>query len=154
MPLLPRLPALPQPGRGRALTIATAGVLVVGLGASLGTSPSVASDRDGAAQRTGFDTTSAKGYRGRNQTSDGKPGTVVGPPVSFRGRAAQVKNDVSYEIAPGVVVASCDCTFLTERWDGGTEDAPLRFSMTLVRGTDGGWRIAEQHMSYTPAASR
>ncbi len=94
--------------RSRVLTLATAGVLVAGLGVG----PSVADTGDrsapGAAERTSFGTGGQSGYRGRNQTSDGKPGTVVGPPVNLRGRAAQVKNDVSYEIAPGVTLREWD----------------------------------------------
>ncbi|QSR32627.1 hypothetical protein CFI00_19440 [Nocardioides sp. S5] len=93
--------------RTRLLTIATAGVLVAGLGVG----PSVADENGGTS-----DTASARGslsgaqggYRGRNQTSDGKPGTVVGPPPSLRGRSVQVKNDVSYQIAPGVVLREWD----------------------------------------------
>ena len=107
MSLLPRRPARLQPGtgRGRALTIATAGVLVAGLGVG----PSVASDRDGASTREGFPTTGqTSGYRGRNQTSDGRPGLVVGPPVNARGKAAVVANETGYEIAPGVTLREWD----------------------------------------------
>jgi hypothetical protein len=96
-----------RPTRTRALTIATAGVLVAGLGVG----PSVADDgRDGgtASSRSGLTSGTQSGYRGRNQTSDGKPGLVVGPPVNLRGRTAMVKNDVSYEIAPGVVLREWD----------------------------------------------
>ena len=114
MPRLPYRPAgrpaRPQPGSGRsrALTIATSGVLVAGLAIGSGVGPSVASDRDGAAAREGFGTQSTSGYRGRNQTSDGKPGTVVGPPVNRRGRAAVVTNETAYEIAPGVTLREWD----------------------------------------------
>jgi hypothetical protein len=104
-----RRPALAQLTRSRALTLATAGVLVTGLVAGLGTGPSVADDAGGAASRTSArDGGGAQGYRGRNQTSDGKPGIVVGPPVNARGRAAVVANDVSYEIAPGVTLREWD----------------------------------------------
>jgi hypothetical protein len=92
--------------RTRALTIATAAVLVAGLGVG----PSVADDGgsgDTAGRQAGT-WGAPSGYRGRNQTSDGKPGTLVGPPPNLRGRAAQVKNDVSYEIAPGVVMREWD----------------------------------------------
>lgn len=92
--------------RSRALTIATAGVLIAGLGIG----PSVADDGSSApgtaSGRQGPGTTS--GYRGRNQTSDGEPGVLVGPPTIARGRAALVKNDVSYEIAPGVTLREWD----------------------------------------------
>ncbi|MEO6512540.1 MAG: phosphodiester glycosidase family protein, partial [Nocardioides sp.] len=79
--------------------------------AGLGIGPSVADDGHGdqegtTSARQGLGTTS--GYRGRNQTSDGKAGVVVGPPVNARGRAVQVKNDVSYEIAPGVTLREWD----------------------------------------------
>ncbi|HYQ32380.1 MAG TPA: phosphodiester glycosidase family protein [Lapillicoccus sp.] len=99
MPLLPRRPAL---------TIATAGVLVAGLALGSGVGPSVASDRDGASPREGFGTGSTSGYRGRNQTSDGKPGIVVGPPVNLRGKAAVVANETTFEIAPGVTLREWD----------------------------------------------
>ena len=88
--------------------MATAGVLVVGLGVGLGVGPSVASDREGASPREGFGVPSTSGYRGRNQTSDGKPGVVVGPPVNLRGRAAVVTNETAYEIAPGVTLREWD----------------------------------------------
>ncbi|MDT0185358.1 phosphodiester glycosidase family protein [Microbacterium sp. ARD31] len=92
--------------RSRLLTVATAGVLVAGLGVG----PSVADDGDsrgpGAAGKASAGQATG-GYRGRNQTSDGKPGIVVGPEVDLRGKA-QVKNDVSYEIAPGVVLREWD----------------------------------------------
>lgn len=107
MPVFLRRPARAQLTRSRALTIATAGVLVAGLGIG----PSVADDGDAAATtstRDGFGQGATSGYRGRNQTSDGRAGTVVGPPVNLRGRAAQVKNDVSYEIAPGVTLREWD----------------------------------------------
>jgi len=92
--------------RSRGLTAVTAGVLVAGLALNVGVGPSAADD--GEIQGRGLTTGTDTGYRGRNQTSDGKPGTVVGPPVNFRGRAAQVKNDVSYEIAPGVTLREWD----------------------------------------------
>ena len=98
------------PARGRALTVATAGVLVAGLALNVGVGPSVADDGDrtDTAQSRGLTYGGDSGYRGRNQTSDGKPGIVVGPPVNARGRAATVLNDVSYEIAPGVVLREWD----------------------------------------------
>ncbi|HSU03137.1 MAG TPA: phosphodiester glycosidase family protein [Nocardioides sp.] len=101
-----RRPALSALTRSRALTLATAGVLVAGLGIG----PSVADDGSGAGSRTSprEGLGAASGYRGRDQTSDGRPGLVVGPPVAGRGRAAQVKNDVSYEIAPGVTLREWD----------------------------------------------
>ena len=95
------------PTRARALTLATAGVLVAGLALNVGAGPSVADDRDGVDGRA-LTRGDATGYRGRNQTSDGKPGIVVGPPVNARGRAVQLRNDLSYEIAPGVVLREWD----------------------------------------------
>lgn len=103
------VPSSPRSARSRALTIATAGVLVVGLGVGLGVGPSVASDRDGVSARGGFPAAGGtSGYRGRNQTSDGKPGVVVGPPVNLRGKAAAVTNETAYEIAPGVTLREWD----------------------------------------------
>ncbi|NYE35593.1 hypothetical protein F4692_000697 [Nocardioides cavernae] len=111
MPSSTRRPALSRttrrPSRQRALTIATSGVLVAGLALNVGIGPSVADDGDGVGHR-GLAQGSQSGYRGRNQTSDGKPGIVVGPPVSARGRVVQTLNDVSYEIAPGVVLREWD----------------------------------------------
>ena len=108
MSVFPRRFVPSQLTRTRALTFATAGVLVAGLGVG----PSVADDGDPSGESTSgrAELTSGgqSGYRGRNQTSDGKPGTVVGPPVSLRGRAAPIKNDVSYEIAPGVTLREWD----------------------------------------------
>lgn len=92
--------------RSRLLTTATAGVLIAGLGIG----PSVADDGGARGAHTAGTTSAAAakgGYRGRNQTSDGKPGIVVGPEVRLRGKA-QVKNDVSYEIAPGVTLREWD----------------------------------------------
>ncbi len=98
------------PTRPRALTLATAGVLVTGLVAGLGTAPSVA-DEGGAGSRTSsredLGAGAASGYRGRDQTSDGKPGIVVGPPVNARARTT-VLNDASYEIAPGITLREWD----------------------------------------------
>ncbi|WP_210438754.1 phosphodiester glycosidase family protein [Nocardioides xinjiangensis] len=88
------------------LTVVTAGVLVAGLALNVGAGPSAADAGDARGRSLAYDAQS--GYRGRNQTSDGKPGVVVGPPVSARGRAAQVRNDVSYQIAPGVVLREWD----------------------------------------------
>ena len=99
------------PARGRALTVATAGVLVAGLALNVGVGPSVADDgdrTDTAQSRGGLTYGGDSGYRGRNQTSDGKPGIVVGPPINARGRTVTVLNDVSYEIAPGVVLREWD----------------------------------------------
>ena len=99
------------PARGRALTVATAGVLVAGLALNVGVGPSVADDgdrTDKAQSRGGLTYGGDNGYRGRNQTSDGKPGIVVGPPINARGRTVTVLNDVSYEIAPGVVLREWD----------------------------------------------
>ncbi len=79
--------------------------------AGLGVAPSVADDGAAHGRRARAAASLGgpqSGYRGRNQTSDGKPGTVVGPPVDLRGRTAQVKNDVSYEIAPGVILREWD----------------------------------------------
>lgn len=108
MSVSPRRPVLAQLTRSRALTLATAGVLVAGLGIG----PSVADDGGSTAGetsgRTRFGSGGTGGYRGRNQTSDGKPGVVVGPPVNLRGRAAVVANETAYEIAPGVVLREWD----------------------------------------------
>ena len=74
----------------RLLTLATSGVLVVGLCVGTGAAPSSASDEDrSTAERTAAPSWKQpkNGYRGRNQTSDRRPGLVVGPPVNLRGKA-------------------------------------------------------------------
>jgi hypothetical protein len=103
-----RSPLSRKPARSRALTLATAGVLVTGLAVTAGIGPSAADDRGSASERTTLSSKGDSGYRGRNQTSDGKPGTLVGAPVNLRGRGATAKNDVSYEIAPGVTLRQWD----------------------------------------------
>ncbi len=95
------------PARSRLLTVATAGVLVAGLGVGPSVADPGTTGGSGAAGPAAPAGEATGGYRGRNQTSDGKPGIVVGPEVRLRGKA-QVKNDVSYEIAPGVVLREWD----------------------------------------------
>ncbi|SEB58689.1 Predicted protein [Nocardioides exalbidus] len=113
MPDLARSPrsrkAAATSARSRALTLATAGVLVTGLAVTAGIGPSAADDRSAgsAVGRSSLGAQGASGYRGRDQTSDGKPGTVVGPPVNAR-VAPKLKNDVTYEIAPGVTLRQWD----------------------------------------------
>jgi uncharacterized protein (TIGR02246 family) len=58
------------------------------------------------------------------------------------------------EVAPGVAVASGHYTFLRELWDGSIVEEPSRFSMTLVRGVEGGWRIVDHHSSRLPGPGR
>ncbi|MCK9826036.1 phosphodiester glycosidase family protein [Nocardioides cavernae] len=94
-----------KPTRSRLLTVATAGVLVAGLGVGPSVADAGHASGPGASEKAA--PASGGGYRGRNQTSDGKPGIVVGPEVNLRGKA-QVKNDVSYEIAPGVTLREWD----------------------------------------------
>jgi len=56
------------------------------------------------------------------------------------------------EIAPGVAVASGHYTFLRRLTDGTDGQEPSRFSMVMLRGPDGTWRIADHHSSRLPAA--
>ncbi len=58
------------------------------------------------------------------------------------------------EIAPGVAVASGLYTFHRRMVDGSASSDPSRFSMTVLRGADGLWRIADHHSSRLPAAPR
>ena len=101
--------------RHRALVVAAAGTLVLGL--TVGPSMATSSTQDPTSQdpssqvsgdRTSWTGSGAGSGRGRNQTSDGKPGIVVGPPINARGRTATTVNDYSYEIAPGVVLREWD----------------------------------------------
>lgn len=54
------------------------------------------------------------------------------------------------EIGP-VILVSGRSTLLRERWDGSMAEEPCRFTLTLLRQPDGGWRIADQHVSRLPA---
>ncbi|MBS7789958.1 hypothetical protein KTR66_08130 [Roseococcus sp. SDR] len=54
------------------------------------------------------------------------------------------------ELAPGVAVASGHDTFLRRAADGAMSEEPSRFSMVMVRGGDGLWRIADHHSSRLP----
>ena len=92
--------------RNRALTVATAAVLVAGL--TIGPSGATGQQPTASRSHAGDRDDSATSGRGRSQTSDGRPGIVVGPPVNGKGRAATTINDVSYEIAPGVVLREWD----------------------------------------------
>lgn len=56
------------------------------------------------------------------------------------------------EIAPGVAIASGHYTFLRRLTDGTEGQEPSRFSMAMVRGPDGVWRIADHHSSRLPPA--
>jgi hypothetical protein len=53
-------------------------------------------------------------------------------------------------VAEGVAVASGHYTFSRRRADGTEQQEPSRFSMVLVRGADGLWRIADHHSSRLP----
>lgn len=53
-------------------------------------------------------------------------------------------------LAPGVAVASGHYTFLRRAPDGAWSEEPSRFSMVMVRGGDGLWRIADHHSSRLP----
>ncbi|UPY35284.1 SgcJ/EcaC family oxidoreductase [Sediminicoccus sp. KRV36] len=53
-------------------------------------------------------------------------------------------------LAPGIAVASGHYTFLRRLPDGSEGQEPSRFSMVMVRGTDGLWRIADHHSSRLP----
>jgi uncharacterized protein (TIGR02246 family) len=54
-------------------------------------------------------------------------------------------------IAPDVAVASGLYTFVRVRADGSEQLEPSRFSMTVLRGPDGIWRIVDHHSSRLPA---
>jgi hypothetical protein len=56
------------------------------------------------------------------------------------------------EIAPGMAVAQGRYDFLRSSPEGRESEEPSRFSMTLLRGADGVWRIADHHSSRLPAA--
>jgi len=74
--------------RHRALVVAAAGALVAGLavGPSVATPASQRSSAPSANDLTSWSGQTSGHGRGRNQTSDGKPGIVVGPPINARGR--------------------------------------------------------------------
>ncbi|MBY0336383.1 MAG: nuclear transport factor 2 family protein [Acetobacteraceae bacterium] len=54
-------------------------------------------------------------------------------------------------LTPEVAVASGHYTFGRRAADGTPSEEPSRFSMTLLRGPDGAWRIADHHSSRLPA---
>ncbi len=54
------------------------------------------------------------------------------------------------ELAPTVAVASGHYTFLRRLPDGSEGQEPSRFSMVMLRGHDGLWRIADHHSSRLP----
>lgn len=54
------------------------------------------------------------------------------------------------ELAPGVAAASGHYTFLRRLPDGSEAQEPSRFSMVMLRGGDGMWRIADHHSSRLP----
>jgi uncharacterized protein (TIGR02246 family) len=54
------------------------------------------------------------------------------------------------QLTPDVAVASGHYTFIRTLPDGVEQPEPSRFSMTLLRGPDGVWRIADHHSSRLP----
>jgi uncharacterized protein (TIGR02246 family) len=54
------------------------------------------------------------------------------------------------QVTPDVAIASGHYTFVRTRFDGSEQLEPSRFSMTLLRGADGIWRIADHHSSRLP----
>jgi uncharacterized protein (TIGR02246 family) len=54
-------------------------------------------------------------------------------------------------LADGVAAASGHYTFVRRQTDGTEQLEPSRFSMAMVRGADGTWRIADHHSSRLPA---
>jgi uncharacterized protein (TIGR02246 family) len=54
------------------------------------------------------------------------------------------------QVTPDVAVAIGHYTFVRTRADGSTQPEPSRFSMTLVREAEGGWKIASHHSSRLP----
>jgi uncharacterized protein (TIGR02246 family) len=75
-----------------------------------------------------------------------RPG-ATGISVSFGEHAVRV-------LADGVALASGHYTFRRTRADGTESQEPSRFSMAMVRGADGIWRIADHHSSRLPPAER
>ena len=54
-------------------------------------------------------------------------------------------------LAEGASAASGSYTFRMNKSDGTVQETAARFSMAMVRGTDGKWRIADHHSSPLPA---
>ncbi|MCB4821844.1 SgcJ/EcaC family oxidoreductase [Roseicella aerolata] len=54
------------------------------------------------------------------------------------------------EVAQGVALASGHYSFRRQRADGTEAQEPSRFSMAMLRGADGAWRIADHHSSRLP----
>jgi len=57
-------------------------------------------------------------------------------------------------LGDAAAIASGHYTFIQRRVDGTENREPSRFSMVLVRGADGVWRIANHHSSRLPPAAR
>ncbi|HYF06221.1 MAG TPA: nuclear transport factor 2 family protein [Acetobacteraceae bacterium] len=53
-------------------------------------------------------------------------------------------------LSADVAVASGHYTFLRRNAEGVESEEPSRFSMTMLRGADGAWRIADHHSSRLP----
>lgn len=83
-------------------------------------------------------------------------GTAAITAYFARRRAGATAIDVRFgeyalrEVAPEVAVASGHYTFLRRLADGTEGQEPSRFSMVMVRGADGQWRIADHHSSRLP----
>ncbi len=71
-----------------------------------------------------------------------RPG-VTSISVAFGDHAVQ-------QLSDRTAVASGHYTFTMRRADGTETQLPARFSMTLVQGDDGIWRIADHHSSPLP----
>jgi uncharacterized protein (TIGR02246 family) len=54
-------------------------------------------------------------------------------------------------LAEGASVASGSYTFRMNKSDGTVQETAARFSMAMVRGTEGKWQIADHHSSPLPA---
>lgn len=97
----------------RLTSAALAGALACTLALTSSPAPSVADDRSGGASSLTPAQKRALSDRGTvmrrpGQTSDGVRGDIAGPVPAGRRARIQVKNDVTYEIAPGVTVREWD----------------------------------------------
>ena len=92
-----------RPRLTRALGAVVAGSLVCTLAA---TSSTAAPGERRSDEGDRGDRGSVLGHPG--QTSDGKPGLPVGPPVAGAFRGSRASNDVTYQIAPGITVREWD----------------------------------------------
>lgn len=73
-----------------------------------------------------------------------------GPMPGVTARSVAFADYALRDLGNGAAVASGQYTFTLHRADGSELRPAARFSMTLLRGPDGTWRIVDHHSSLLP----